>query len=66
MTFVRQSYKNRLRNIRQLIKITLTDTTKNLRMKCLVQLIDPNIKIEFFLVKLTTAYQTFCQKHLNY
>ena len=45
MTFVRQSYKTRLRNIRQLIKMTLTDKIKNLRMKCLVRLIDPNVRI---------------------
>ena len=44
------SYKSQLRNIRQFIKMTSTDTTKNLRIKCLVQLIDPNVRI-FFLKK---------------
>ena len=29
---IRKSYKNRLKNIRQLIKLTLMDTIKNLRM----------------------------------
>ena len=37
-----------LSNIRQLIKMNLMDTTKNLRMKWLVQLIDPNVRIFFF------------------
>ena len=36
-----------LSNIRQLIKMNLMDTTKNLRMKWLVQLIDPNVRIFF-------------------
>ena len=39
-----------LSNIRQLIKMNLMDTTKNLRMKWLVQLIDPNVRT-FFLKK---------------
>ena len=47
MTFVSQSYKNRLSNITQLIKMTLTDVTKNLSVKCLVQLIDPNVRVFF-------------------
>ena len=34
-------------NIRQLIKMNLMDTTKNLRMKWLVQLIDPNVRTFF-------------------
>ena len=37
-----------LSNIRQLIKMNLMDTTKNLRMKWLVQLIDPNVRTFFF------------------
>ena len=36
-----------LSNIRQLIKMNLMDTTKNLRMKWLVQLIDPNVRTFF-------------------
>ena len=40
--------KSQLRNIRKFIKMTSTDTTKNLRIKCLVQLIDPNVRIFFF------------------
>ena len=42
MTFIKQLQKP-LEEY-QTIKITSTDTTKNLRMKCLVQLIDLNVR----------------------
>ena len=47
-TFEIHSYKNRLRNIRQFIKMILMDTTKNLWTKCLVQHIDLNEKMFFW------------------
>ena len=48
MTFKSHIWKNRVRNIRQFIKMTLTDTIKNLRTKCLVQPIDLNEKMFFY------------------
>ena len=51
-----------LSNIRQLIKMNLMDTTKNLRMKWLVQLIDPNVRT-FFLKNIHIEIIFFFEKY---